>query len=148
MAELLWERILHGFNAHCTLGPGFPLYPALIHHTRLHRHAVAPRDEEVQQELSAEIVVMRLHPLLNLIDLGLERNLKGKYVRSWDEELGLGDMTMQYQYHEFSRNTVHFAEISLRQGLYSQSTNLIFLHDQDRVGKTLNIITWHKCQML
>lgn len=78
MAELLRERILHGFHAHCTRGPGFPLHPALVHHTRLHRHTVAPRHREVQQELSAEVVVMRLHPLLDLIGLGLERNLKGK----------------------------------------------------------------------
>lgn len=89
MAELLRERILHGFNAHCALGPGFPLHPALVNHTRLYRHTVAPRHREVQQDLSAEVVVMRLHSLLDLIGLGLERNLKR---RIWIR-LGLGDMT-------------------------------------------------------
>lgn len=76
MAELLGVRILQGFDRHRRLGPGFPLDAALIHHGRLHGDGVSAQDGEIQQELGAEVVVVGLHPLLDLISFGVEWNLK------------------------------------------------------------------------
>lgn len=78
MAELLGVRILQGFDRHRRLGPGFPLDATLIHHGGLYSDSVSAQDGEIQQELGAEVVIVGLHPLLNLISFSVEWNLKGE----------------------------------------------------------------------
>lgn len=76
MAELLGVRILQWFHRDSCLGPGLPLGAALIHHGRLHGDGVSAQDGEIQQELGAEVVVVRFNALFDLIRFSVEWNLK------------------------------------------------------------------------
>lgn len=67
VAKLLGVRILQGFDRHRRLGPRLPLGAALIHHGGLHGDVVSAQDGEIQQELGAEVVIVRFYPLLDLI---------------------------------------------------------------------------------
>lgn len=78
MAELLGVRVLQRLDGHRGLGSCFPLGAALVHHGGLHRHQVGAEDGEAQQELCAEVVVVRLYALLDLIAFRIQRNLSGK----------------------------------------------------------------------
>ena len=77
VAELLGVRILQGLDRHRCLGPGLPLDAALVHHGGLNGDGVGAQDGEIEQELGAEIVIVGFYPLLNLIGLGVQWNLKG-----------------------------------------------------------------------
>lgn len=74
-SQLLGVRVLQWFNRHSRLGPRFPLGATLIHHRRLHADDVGAQDGEVQQELGAEVVIVGLHALFDLVGFGVEWNL-------------------------------------------------------------------------
>lgn len=78
MAELLGVGVLQGLDRHSGFGPRLPLDAALVNHRGLHGDSVRAEDGEVEQELRAEVVVVGFHPLLDLVGLTLQRNLKGK----------------------------------------------------------------------
>ena len=76
MAELLRVRILQRFDRHRGPGPRLPLNATLVHHRGLHSDGVGAQHGEVQQELSAEVVVVGFNTLLDLIGFTVEWNLE------------------------------------------------------------------------
>lgn len=78
VAELLGVRVLHRLDGHRGLWSRFPLGAALVHHGGLHCHQVGAEDGEVQQELGAEVVVVRFYALLDLVTFSIQWNLNGK----------------------------------------------------------------------
>lgn len=75
MAELLGVRILQRFNRYSCLRPRLPLSPALIHYRGLHSDSVGAQDGEIQQKLSAEVVVVGFYTLFDLVSFSVEWNL-------------------------------------------------------------------------
>lgn len=78
MPELLRIGVFQGLDGHRDLGARLPLDAALVHHGRLHADGVRAQHGEVEQELGAEVVVVGLHPLLDLVGLGVQWDLKRK----------------------------------------------------------------------
>lgn len=76
VAELLGVMILLRLDGHRRLRTRFPLGAALVHHGGLHRDQVGAEDREVQQELGAEVVVVRFYTPLDLIGFSIQWNLK------------------------------------------------------------------------
>lgn len=76
VAKLLGIRILQRLDRYRRLGPSLPLNATLIHHRCLHGDWVGAEDGEVQQELGAEVVIVRFHTLFDLVCFGIQRDLK------------------------------------------------------------------------
>ena len=74
--QLLGVWVLQGLDGHSDLGAGLPLDAALVHHRRLYGDRVRPQHRKVEKELGAEVVVVGLHALLDLIGLGVQWDLK------------------------------------------------------------------------
>ena len=75
LPQLLGVRVLQGLDGHRDPGAGLPFDAALVHHRRLHGDRVRPQHGEVEQELGAEVVVVGLHALLDLVGLGVQWDL-------------------------------------------------------------------------
>lgn len=88
-ADLLRIGVFQGFDKHGGSGAGLPDDAIGVSHRGLHGDAVCPEDSEVQQELGAEVVVVRLHPLLHLIGHAVERNLEDSIVSTAEPYAGL-----------------------------------------------------------
>lgn len=102
VAELLGVRILQGFDRHRRLGPRLPLCAALVHHRGFHGDSVSAKDGKIKQELGAEVVVVGLHSLLDLISFSVEWDLK---ARKYGKVIGKGATTeLQCKVHRFKNN--------------------------------------------